>query len=970
MVSISGFKTASHGASYFEKDSYYQHGQRKSGWYGSGADELGLSGIVNEEDFSKVLNGFDIDSKPLVKNAGKEDLLNEQGQCIKKGHRAYIDVTFSAPKSVSIMSYVDPRIEEAHNRAVEKTIGELERNYSHTRVFVDGESQTIKTNNLCMARFNHYESRELDPQLHSHVVVMNLTKGEDGKWRSLETGDLYKNQLYIGQCYRNEMAKELKNLGYEIKVGDRNKGLYEIKGVSPEICAEFSTRRKQVEASREKYENYNVPEAKKMEYACLDSRKDKTDSSIEAIREDVEHRLEKYGQSLESLKAKSLEQAKEQKGPMFSREECLTLALEEVTDKQSGFRREEVIGHAMKAGLGHYTAEEFTRDFENHRTVQKLGSQMQFSGRTQSAEVTFYTTDDILKTEAGIIKWAEDGRGKSGIAVSSDKVQSHVEAIEEGMKLTQGQHEAVEMICTTKDRLSIVQGDAGAGKSYACDHVRQIMENEGITVKGFAPTGKASEELSKAGIETRTVDSYLESSKFGKTGDGKGEVWLVDEAGMIGARKLEKFLKEAEKHEAKVVLIGDTKQFQSIEQGKIFADLQEHAGVAKAEVVEIKRQETQHAREIVKAIKDRDFEKAYDALEQRGAFREIENREERNRQVVDEYLSDRKAGVYSVILTSTNADRGDINKQVRERLESGGAVDSGKEYRTFQKADLNAVSRNFSSSYHEGQAIIFKNDCEDIKRGTQATVVKTDEEKNNFTVKYFDKESKSYKEATVDCRGHCAKMQVYDVVEKKFGVGDRVIFQKNDKAVDVKNGQTGIIKSIDEEGNAAIDIGKNRMVECNLNNRGDRAYTYIDHAYCITSHKSQGSTYDKCIAVYDVSNHKTNFNEFYVAATRQREDVSIYTNSKEKFKEQAQEEQNKISTLDPVFKKFEGRIRENRDEVTRETKEKLASFKAVDILEEKRPEQAQTRKLEPPPWSQEKKPEKPKEKERDYGMDL
>ena len=299
-------------------------------------------------------------------------------------------------------------------------------------------------------------------------------------------------------------------------------------------------------------------------------------------------------------------------------------------------------------------------------------------------------------------------------------------AIEEGRKLTQGQQEAVEMICTTKDRLSIVQGDAGAGKSYACDHVRQIMEKEGITVKGFAPTGKASEELSKAGIETRTVDSYLESSKFGKTGDGKGEVWLVDEAGMIGARKLEKFLKEAEKHEAKVVLIGDTKQFQSIEQGKIFADLQEHAGVAKAEVVEIKRQETQHAREIVKAIKDRDFEKAYDALERRGAFREIENREERNRQVVDEYLSDRKAGVYSVILTSTNADRGDINRQVRERLESGGAVDSGKEYRTFQKADLNAVSRNFSSSYHEGQAIIFKNDCEAIKRGTQATIVKTE----------------------------------------------------------------------------------------------------------------------------------------------------------------------------------------------------------------------------------------------------
>ena len=70
MVSISGFKTASHGASYFEKDSYYQHGQRKSSWYGTGSNELGLSGIVHEEDFSKVLNGFDTNSKPLVKNCG------------------------------------------------------------------------------------------------------------------------------------------------------------------------------------------------------------------------------------------------------------------------------------------------------------------------------------------------------------------------------------------------------------------------------------------------------------------------------------------------------------------------------------------------------------------------------------------------------------------------------------------------------------------------------------------------------------------------------------------------------------------------------------------------------------------------------------------------------------------------------------------------------------------------------------
>ena len=169
-------------------------------------------------------------------------------------------------------------------------------------------------------------------------------------------------------------------------------------------------------------------------------------------------------------------------------------------------------------------------------------------------------------------------------------------------------------------------------------------------------------------------------------------------------------------------------------------------------------------------------------------------------------------------------------------------------------------------------------------------------------------------------------MQVYDVEGKKFGAGDKIMFQKNDKLVGVKNGQTGTIKSIDDQGNAKIRIGaeklvssngetidKSRYVECNLNNKGDKAYTYVDHAYCITSHKSQGSTYDKCIAAYDVSNHKTNFNEFYVAATRQKQDVTIYTNDKDQFKDQVRQEQDKYSTFDVYdFSKYEGMMQQNR----------------------------------------------------------
>lgn len=951
MVSISPAKSAANGASYFDKDSYYAHEDETSQWYGKGAEELGLNGSVNRDDFEKVLNGISPEGDVLSKNSGDED------------RRAYFDVTFSAPKSVSVMSYIDPRIEEAHNRAVEKSMKEMEDNYAHTRKMEDGEFSTVKSDNLCMARFNHYESRELDPQLHSHVVTMNLTKGEDGSWRSIESGDLFKNQTYLGQYYRNEMAKELKGLGYEIEVTDRNKGFYELKGVDRQIIDEFSTRRKQIEESREKYENYNVSEAKKMEYACLDSRRPKTEAKIDEIRQDVEKRLEQYGHSLESLKTNSLDQAKERKEQHYNSEKCVSMAVEEVTDKQSGFRKEEVLSHAMKAGIGNYTADELKQELSKKTDIEELGSKSDYAGKTKTAEITYYTTEETRKAEERIIERAEAGRGQSNVAVSEEKVKEHIDSVSQDKKLTKGQEEAVRMVCTTEDKISLIQGDAGSGKSYACDHIREVMEKEGYSVRGFAPTGKACEELSsKAHIETKTVDSFLESAEYGKTGVGKKEVWMLDEAGMMGSKKLEKFLQEAEKHEAKVVLIGDTKQFQAVEQGKIFSDLQKHSGCAKVEMTEVKRQTTEHAQEIVKALKDRDFEKAFNTLEDQKAFKEVADRGERNKQVAEEYIADRSNGLNPVVLTSTNADKNDINKEIRQRLEKEGAVESGKEYKTFQKAELNAVSRNFAESYKEGQQVVLKKDCEEIKRGTQATVIEKNADENKIKLRYFDKQSQSYQEKSVDCRKHSGKMNVYDVVEKKFGAGDQVMFQKNDKNVGVKNGQTGTIKDIDENGTATVGIGNPRKAEyrevtMNLDNKGDKAYTYVDHSYCQTSHKSQGSTYDKCIASYDVSKHKTNFNEAYVAATRQEQDVSVYTNDKKAFKEQVQIEQNKISTLDPVFKKFEGKMQENRQEATKETLEKVQPSKA---------DKADSKEQQP----QQKTIEQNKGKERDHGLSL
>ena len=826
MLSVSPQKSAGSGSSYFEADSYYAHDDTRSQWYGKGAEELGLSGVVTKDEFGMVLDGFSPDEKALVSNAGKPDIVvpgkrNSTGEIIEKGsteigRRSYIDLTFSAPKSVSLLKHADPRIEGAHNRAVERAIKEVELNFGHTRKRIEEEIRTVKTDNLVMARFNHYESRELDPQLHSHIVLMNLTKGEDGKWRSIETGDIYKNQLYIGQTYRNELAREMKGLGYEIEVTDRKNGLYEIKGIEREVIDEFSTRRKQVEASKKKYEYYQVSDAKKMEYACLDSRRDKNDPEVGDLRKSVEERLEGYAPAFEALKEKAL--ALKQKAPAkgnagITTEECIEMAIEEVTDKQSGFRKEEVLAHSMKAGLGQHGAEELKAAFEARRDLYVLGTKTQYAGRTQASEATFYSTEGIRKTEMGVVEWAKEGRGTCGIAVSEETVKEHLEKIahqEKQITLSKGQQEALEMICTTKDRLSIVQGDAGAGKSFACEQVKAVMEGEGYTVRGFAPTGKASVELSKAGIETKTVDSFLESAGFGKTGVAQKELWIVDEAGMMGSRKMEKFLKQAEKHEAKVVLIGDTKQFQSVHQGKIFRDLQEHAGVAKAEILEVKRQQTIHAREIVTALKERDFDRAFEKIEEQGGMKEIRGREERLSAIADEYMADRKKGTDVMVLSSTNRDKVELNGEIRNRLVKAGEIEGGKRYETHQKADLDEVTRKFSDAYREGQSVVFTRDTAHINRGTEGTIVKADHENNRIEVKYWDKKSREYKTGAFNCKKYGSTYETYDTVEKKFGAGERVIFQKNDKNREVKNGEIGTIKSIDKNGNATVGIGDRR----------------------------------------------------------------------------------------------------------------------------------------------------------------
>ena len=149
--------------------------------------------------------------------------------CQTKGSkdRKGIDFTFSAPKSVSIQALVkgDERIVAAHDAAVKKSL-ELMQGFAATRKKKGGLSFRERTGNLVAATFRHELSRAQDPQLHTHAIVMNLTRRSDGEWRALSNEDLLKNVKVVGAFYRATLAAELKALGFDLR--ETRKGGWEL----------------------------------------------------------------------------------------------------------------------------------------------------------------------------------------------------------------------------------------------------------------------------------------------------------------------------------------------------------------------------------------------------------------------------------------------------------------------------------------------------------------------------------------------------------------------------------------------------------------------------------------------------------------------------------------------------------------------------------------------------------------------
>jgi conjugative relaxase-like TrwC/TraI family protein len=246
MLTRSKITSSSDAAKYYAKDNYYtkEKGVENSFWAGKGAAVLGLSGSVEADVYEEMLEG----------KVGEAIL----GRITKKGreHSPGTDFTFSAPKSLSIVSeiYGVTEIRNVHEKAVREAIKILE-GYSVGRISLDGKMKHVKTNNIVIGAFNHDVSRELDPQLHTHVTVINATLTEKG-WRSLENSQMVKNEKHVNRVYRRTLFEGLKTLGFDLRESNVLDEVYEIAGVPDEMIMAYSGREKQI---KEYLKEHNIP---------------------------------------------------------------------------------------------------------------------------------------------------------------------------------------------------------------------------------------------------------------------------------------------------------------------------------------------------------------------------------------------------------------------------------------------------------------------------------------------------------------------------------------------------------------------------------------------------------------------------------------------------------------------------------------------------------------------------------------
>ena len=903
---------ANYCAEHLQANDYYEKGCKVEGvWVGSACKAYGVKAgeSVVPEAFEKLRQNqhatlLDPDGAPL-------QITERMHGDTVDGHerRAFYDFTISAPKTFSVAA-VTGGMEEArdwHRAAVTKVVAEMEQWTAH-RTNRGGNIELHPSGNFCAAHYAHNANRNLEPQLHDHLVIFNMTRGSGGKSYAIESKAFFDRVNYFTAIYRDELAAQAQRAGIEIIWGQH--GEPQIKALYEQGLHEHFSRRTQEAESLiarcesllgRKLDNNQrkifVMASRGIDLPAFESAFEREgrgqswamgeafDQMVELVRSCADGGL-KETTTAEVVLAQRASLSPEQRialdslvgrvgvGKVQIAPETPTLAesvshaLEHCFERQSVRKAhdvwEEAIRHGRGAGID---IKALRAEFDRLAS----GSQSRLVALGDELTTTLH-----LERERALVAAIETGKDTvlpaSGRFIPSSRLNSE-------------QRDAVAGLVGSRDRWNALIGDAGTGKTFAASELVRAYIEEGRDVFMCAPSNSARDVLRADGRRLReekgtatvaepferaeSLQKLLCDKQLQQSVGGDGVVF-VDEAGLASTKMLHELMELAEKHRWRVHLQGDDKQHTSVKAGDAFRLLLAHSSMRRWHLSDIRRQTPQSGlREISRHFAAGRVRTGLEMLEARGSIIEAQG-EERLRAIAHDYVDEVQRGRSCLVVNRTHRENDTVSAFIREELKVRGVLKDGHTVDTFRSLGWTAAQKRDYRNYAVGQVVEVTTGRE---RGKTFEVTGAERGKG---IRVCDHEGKE----RYFSRGDSKRIDVCEKRSLEIAVGDLILLrsgQKNQRG-ELVNGERLQITRVEESGIYGCSLGPDgrpKQAEIPITIRN------FSHGYASTSHRSQGNTVQVALVGLDRESITRADNKMlYVASTREREDLRYYVESK------------------------------------------------------------------------------------------
>jgi len=708
-------------AAYLSNSDYYSEGESITGlWMGHGAEKLGLNGAVNLDHLEAILQGNDPIGGEYLKPRHNSDSIVERatkdGKLItdERKVRNMYDCTFSAPKAVSVLWLQDPETAMlAHNAGVAAGADVMER-MAGARIRKAHANDTRITSNLVIARFDHLASRALDPQIHSHLAAANLTfDAVENGWRALDAKEMYQQTRYSTAAYRNASAAVLHERGYQT-YARFSKGKYDgygIVGIEESTLEKFSRRAAQREAAIQEFIRETGRQPSKSEISLL--VRETRDKKLAITTDEVLDRQRSRLSEQEDKSLKDTHLAAQERGSIReygAASSSLDYAVEHTFERLSTAKAWELKTEALNHGCGKIDPAEL-----DGRVAFKIAGGDMIAGRGEVAtQATLRREMSMVATvNEGIRKYEALGRGREFVP---------------SPKLKEQQRAAVVAALASRDLCFEISGAAGVGKTTLLKEIQRGLNEARRSVVAVATSTSAVEELQKEGFPQAMTIAELRVSPQ-KQADLRDQVLVIDEAGMVGSGDMSELLNLAKAHGARILVVGDTRQIKSVDQGDALRILEKHSDMNRIAVVEVQRQTNAELKKAVMTLR-RNPEEGFALLEKMGAIHEVHWREcaieAAKAYRRDSLALNAKGQPNSVLVVAeTHEEIRNITHAIRSDLKRDGNLADGRDFTKHTALNWTEAQKKQTKNYRPGQVLEFHKAVKGIAGKNEALEVIT-----------------------------------------------------------------------------------------------------------------------------------------------------------------------------------------------------------------------------------------------------